>query len=134
MKNIALAMLLSFLVFLSVFCNDSDSIVIGNQGGTFQGKIVLLDSLGANHISGIININQINSIDLNGSWSFQNRENGKLVGSINDMKVQINLNPNFIDNNTILFGSFDGKTIKGEWFHSGVGGVDNRGTFLATAF
>jgi hypothetical protein len=134
MKGITIIFLLALSGFLFLSCNETDSIVIGNPGGTFQGNIVLYDSLGAVWTSGTIKITQTNSTDLNGSWSFQNGESGNLVGSIDNMKLQINLNPGFADNNTFLNGDFEGNTIKGQWYHDSFIGVDNWGTFLATAF
>ena len=134
MKTLAIIFLFTFSAFLFLSCNDSNPIGIGNQGGTFQGNIVLYDSLGAEWTSGTIKIKQIDSTNLNGSWAFQNGESGNLVGTIDNMKIQINLNPGFADNNTFLFGDFDGKTIKGDWFHSSFVGTDNKGTFLATGY
>jgi hypothetical protein len=132
MKTLTILFLFSLSAFLFLSCNDSNSIVMGNQGGTFQGNIVLYDSLDAEWTSGIIKIKQINATDLTGNWAFQNGESGNLVGTINNMKMQINLNPGFADNNMFLFGDFDGRTIKGQWFHSSFVGTDNKGTFLAT--
>lgn len=123
---------ISNLLFIS--CNDSDSTIIGNPDGVFQGKIVMFDSTGSNYLNGTIKLAQSNSTDLYGSWSFLNGENGKIVGTINTMKVELNLNPDFIDNNTYLFGDFDGKTIKGNWIHAGIMGINNKGTFVATNY
>jgi hypothetical protein len=134
MKGVTIIFLIALSGILFLSCNESDSIVIGNPGGTYQGNIVLFDSLNAVWTGGTIKITQTNSTDLNGSWSFQNGESGNLVGSIDNMKLQINLNPGFADNNMFLDGDFDGKTIKGQWYHDSFIGVDNRGTFLATAF
>jgi hypothetical protein len=132
MKTLTIIFLFSLSTFLFLSCNDSNSIVMGSQGGTFQGNIVLYDSLDAEWTSGIIKINQINATDLTGNWAFQNGESGNLVGTINNMRMQIDLNPGFADNNLFLFGDFDGRTIKGQWFHSSFVGTDNKGTFLAT--
>jgi hypothetical protein len=134
MKALTIIFLFSLAAFFLLSCKDSNPIDIGNQGGTFQGNIVLYDSLDAEWTGGTIKIKQIDSTNLSGSWAFQNGESGNLVGTINNMKMQINLNPGFADNNTFLFGDFDGRTIKGQWWHSSFVGTDNKGTFLASAY
>lgn len=134
MKKLIIIILFTLFTFLQFSCNDSDSILIGNPDGVFSGKISLYDSSRANPITGRITFRQSGSNDLKGNWSFDNGENGNLVGTIDDMKVNINLNPNFIDNNTILLGIFDGEIIKGEWQHIGFIGVINHGTFVASPY
>ena len=134
MKKILIIFLFTFAVFQLYSCNDSNSNIIGNPDGQFMGEIVLLDSLGANPLNGTIKLTQTNNTDLIGSWILQNGQNGKLTGLINDMKVNINLNPDFVDKNTVLLGNFDGMSIKGQWYHSSIVGLDNKGTFVATGY
>jgi hypothetical protein len=56
---------------------------------------------------------------------------GTLVGEVNLALIGINLNPGWVDNNVVLFGSFDGSTILGNWQYIGFPGVLNQGTFRA---
>jgi len=42
-------------------------------------------------------------------------EKGDLVGTLTDTSININLHPNFADNNIILLGKIDKKYIYGKW-------------------
>jgi hypothetical protein len=79
-------------------------------------------------------LNRDDNTGISGEWNLQNDQSGKLVGSMDDKKITINLNPDMIDNNTFLFGDFNNDSIEGNWYHSGVMGVNNKGTFIAKSF
>jgi hypothetical protein len=134
MKNLCLLVLFVFSIVLLASCSDSESTLIGNPDGVFNGKITIYDSVGVIQQVGEINLIQTNSTDLNGNWKFSDSYRGKLVGTISGDKVELNLNPEFIDNNTILIGTFDGKTISGDWMQIGIMGVFYEGTFVAKSY
>jgi hypothetical protein len=56
---------------------------------------------------------------------------GRLVGSFQNGKLVIELNPQFRDNNLQLVGEFNNGEYKGEWFWISFIGITNRGTFRA---
>lgn len=113
-------------------CTQTTAPQIDNPHGVFQGLIVMYDSTGGNPISGMLSVNRGDSTDLSGSWSLSNGQSGELNGAMTDSKLWMDLNPNLVDANTVLVGTFDGKDIRGEWTFSGVMGPINHGTFVAT--
>jgi len=54
---------------------------------------------------------------------------GELVGMVSDTSVNINLQPNFADNNIILTGKIDNKYIYGKWQWVTFTGITNWGNF-----
>lgn len=134
MKKLFVLFSLALTIVLNISCSEPNSPTIDNPNGIFKGNITLFDSLGTNPINGNISLVREKTTDFGGTWSFQNGQSGKLSGSINNMKININLNPNMIDDNTFLIGDFVGNTIEGMWVHSGVMGVNNKGTFVANSF
>jgi len=117
-------------IFLLAACKDSEPTINANLDGVFQGNITMYDSTGVIWQKGSINFTQIDSTNLKGNWNFLNGESGELVGIMNDTEVQINLNPNFVDNNTLLEGNFDNTTLSGKWFHISFMGINDKGTFV----
>ncbi len=134
MKNLSILFSLSLMMVLIYSCTDPNSPTIDNSNGMFQGSITMFDSTGSNPVKGSIHLFRSNTLDFGGTWSLQNGLAGNLSGSISNLEVNINLNPDMIDDNTFLIGEFGGKSIEGQWFHSGVMGVNNRGTFIAKSY
>ena len=124
-------MIILFTIAVLVSCNEPTAPPINNPNGTFNGRLVLYDSTGNNPVYGTITLNRSSTNYISGNWKLGNENNGKLSGSISNDSLSINLNPDMIDNNTILFGTTDGKTIKGRWYHSSYVGITNKGTFMA---
>jgi len=56
---------------------------------------------------------------------------GELVGTLTDTSININLHPNFADNNIILLGKIDKKYIYGKWQWATFAGITNWGNFNA---
>ena len=117
-------------IFLLASCKDSEPTITANLDGVFNGNITMYDSTGVIWQKGSINFTQIDSTNLKGNWNFSNGESGELDGIIDDNKVQIILNPNFIDNNTLLTGTIDNTTLSGKWFHISFMGINDKGTFV----
>ena len=134
MKKLFVLISLAITIVLNITCTEPNSPTIDRPNGIFKGKIALYDSSGTNPLQGNISLIRVNTTDFGGTWSLQNWQSGKLTGTIDNMKTNINLNPNMIDDNTFLIGDFAGNTIEGQWFHSGVMGVNNKGTFVAKSF
>ena len=134
MKRLSVLFSLALIIVLIISCSEPNSPSIDNPNGIFNGKITLYDSSGTNPVQGNISLIRDNTTDFGGTWSLQNGQSGNLTGSINNMKVNINLDPNMIDDNTFLIGDLVGQSIEGQWFHSGVMGVNNKGTFVAKNF
>lgn len=124
-------MIILFTIAVLVSCNEPTSPPNNNQSVFFNGWLVLYDSTGNNPVSGTMTLNLSTSKKITGNWDLGNGNSGKLTGSIDNYGLSINLNPDMIDNNTILFGTTDGKTIKGRWYHSSYVGITNKGTFMA---
>ncbi len=56
---------------------------------------------------------------------------GELLGTLTDTSININLHPNFADNNIILLGKIDKKYIYGKWQWATFAGITNWGNFNA---
>lgn len=112
-------------------CTQSTAPLIDAPHGVFKGSIVMYDSTGGNPVSGTLSVIRGDSTNLSGNWSLKNGQSGTLTGSMPDSTLWLNLNPNMIDANTYLLGTFDGKNIEGRWVYSGIAGPMNQGTFVA---
>jgi hypothetical protein len=134
MKKLFVLFSLALIIVFIFTCSEPNSPTIDNPNGIFKGNITLYDSLGTNPIKGNISLIRDNTTDFGGTWSFQNGQSGKLTGTIDNIKININLNPNMIDDNTFLIGDFAGNTIEGQWVRSGIMGVNDKGTFVAKSF
>lgn len=119
------------LSFSIISCNETKSTILGAPNGIFSGKITMLDSASSVYAEGEITIHQVGETELKGNWKFNSGVSGELVGIIENNQVHINLNPNYVDNNTFLDGYFYGKKIEGTWSFSGIQGIIEQGTFVA---
>ncbi len=100
------------------------------------------DSLGNLIANGWLQFELIDSVNIEGVWKLnkiRNRDDigpqygeGKLVGSISDSKIWMELNPQYRDNNMYLDGIKSDNYIEGKWYWISFPGVTNWGTFKAS--
>ncbi len=112
-------------------CTQSTAPSLDNPNGAFRGSLTLYDSTAGRPRQGTLYLSRGDSTDIVGTWSLGTDKRGRLVGRIVDSTVTLNLNPEWMDANTILMGTFDGTTIKGQWYFSGVMGPVYGGEFVA---
>jgi hypothetical protein len=124
--------LLATLLFAG--CNDDET-----QIGTYH-YTAFLDNVPV--VEGTMEFSNLTPQNASGTWNFQSvgepRNDvgpqigtGEFIGSFDGTVANINLNPQFADNNVTLHGTFTGTTLRGEWSFSGFAGVINHGTFTA---
>ena len=100
------------------------------------------NSSGSKIISGFLTIVQDTSSIVTGDWQFAPIGNcnevgpqlgsGNFIGSLDSLNtLQINLNPDIVDNNVFLIGNFEYSHYVGTWSYSGFAGLINQGTFEA---
>lgn len=100
------------------------------------------DSTGAKIVKGWIEIHITDSAEVSGNWNLSvigNPQNigpqtgaGQVSGIIEDEKIFLDLNPNFRDNNVVLFAEFyKSRRMEGQWNFVGFPGVLNYGSFAA---
>ncbi len=99
------------------------------------------DSSGTAVISGWFTIAHIDSSAITGDWHFRaigspvnigpHAGDGKLAGTLSGGVLQVNLQPNFADNNILLHGSTSSTGIEGTWTWISFIGPTNRGSFIA---
>lgn len=99
------------------------------------------DSTGVKIVSGVLEIEIQKNNVVSGNWKFDkigNPENigsqigsGNLSGSIEDSMLNIDLNPNYRDNNVFLNAKYDTHRMNGDWMFVGFAGPINKGTFTA---
>lgn len=130
-NRVSLSLVISSIIVVAS-CTQSTAPLIDNPNGVFEGSLVMYDSTGGNPLNGRLSVTRGHSTDLSGGWSLENGRGGRLAGAISDSTLWINLNPDLIDANTYLFGTFDGKNINGRWILSGFAGPIDHGTFVAT--
>jgi hypothetical protein len=112
-------------------CTQTTAPRIDNPHGVFHGSVVLYDSTGGNPIDGTLSLSRGDSSELSGTWNLGNGQSGRLNGTMTDSTLWMDLNPDLVDANTVLWGTFDGISIRGQWTFSGVMGPINHGTFVA---
>ncbi len=131
-KTTNLAIILSVLLLGS--CTHTTAPSIDNTGGAFRGTLIMYDSTGSKLVEGRIFLSRTDSTDIAGSWSLnEGRQGGRLTGWIADSTISVNLNPDLVDANTYLIGTYRGATIEGRWFFSGIAGPIDHGTFVVAS-
>src|SRR5262245_5610803 len=121
-------------ILLLVSCNDDE-----NKIGTYHYSAFLDNVL---VVEGTMEFSNLTVQDASGTWNFhavgEPRNDvgpqigtGQFTGSFDGTVANINLNPQFADNNVTLHGTFTGTTLRGEWSFSGFAGVISHGTFMA---
>jgi hypothetical protein len=100
------------------------------------------DSGGKKVISGKLVLTEIKGRSIKGTWDLKQVGPGEklgpqigtgdFAGSIEaDGAININLNPNWADNNIFLNGRFVNGELKGDWHFSTFVGPTTKGTFVA---
>lgn len=119
-------------LILITACNDTTP-----SQWTYTG----FDSTGTKILTGWIELNPHPGDTLTGEWKFDpvgNPSNlgpqmgtGTYRGTQTGLDIQLELNPNIVDNNVGLAGPVIGNAWSGTWTYSGYSGVINYGTFIA---
>jgi hypothetical protein len=120
--------LFSFVILITLGCTDTGTLPESGKFGTF--KLNMQDTLGVSFSTGSLTLIDTDSIIV-GSWSLSDGRSGKLIGTISNSHLEVNLNPEFIDANLILVGTLSAKIYSGQWFQIGFGGVMAQGLFIA---
>ena len=108
-------------------------------------KYTSYDSTGQKIITGYLWIDSVDSSTVKGRWDFKRVSNEVNLGpqlgkgnfeGVKDLNgsMSLNLNPEWIDNNVFLIGSFQNLHYRGDWNYVGFPGVINSGTFEAIQF
>lgn len=149
MKRLPVSVVLNLLTLLSWGClqDMGDPAGPGPTGGThaIEGRYAYAgyDKAGAQFVRGVLLIELEDSTELKGRWELQATRigsldgfgpqfgSGRLEGELSGDTVSMGLNPNYVDNNVVLFGRWSASEIAGTWEFIGFPGVLNRGTFRA---
>ncbi len=99
------------------------------------------NSLGVLVVEGWFRIETQDSTFISGVWDFDpvgNPENigpqtgnGFFTGHLDGDQIRMELNPDMVDNNVSLYGTFTATVITGEWQFTGFPGLINEGSFYA---
>ena len=100
------------------------------------------DSAGILVSQGWFSIEYTDSVNFTGTWQIDKlmpnadigpqTGSGELIGNLDSLTVSIGLNPDMVDNNVFLRGTYmEQEGLSGEWTYSGFPGILNRGTFKA---
>jgi len=101
-----------------------------------------LDSSGTELVRGVLFVTMEDSTRLSGFWNLEATGNGQgrigpqvgsgtLEGFLEGAEIQINLNPDYADNNVFLLGTMSASGFDGTWQFVGFPGVLASGTFRA---
>ena len=128
-----------FLILIgtfSLYCSSSTD-ALGNN----QYNYTAFDSSGHPVVIGWIKYEISDSNRVSGSWHLikmrsvtkttHTTGNGKLEGMFEDNEIYLDLNPQWRDNNTVLFGKFEDDKITGKWAWISFIGITDEGTFIA---
>jgi hypothetical protein len=103
------------------------------QDGMYQ--YTGFDSSGVKKTEGWFTLEFVDSIQVKGRWQLTSEGHivgeDSLVGTFQNCTLSLNLNPHYVDNNTILHGTKQGKKINGTWTYSTIAGPVNGGSFVA---
>ncbi len=128
---------------LTVGCRDA-----GTESGPPQISVpagtygyAAYDSSGTEVVSGWFTIIPVDSSAITGEWHFRaigipanigpHAGDGTLAGILSGGVLQVNLQPNFVDNNILLHGSISSTGIEGTWAWISFIGPTNHGSFTA---
>jgi len=137
MRDLIFVILLLTLLFVVPGCNETT--IEPLPTGAFA--YTSYDSLGTVIARGWLSFDCHDSTYVKGDWSINKVGNpqrigpqigdGNLVGSFIEGKLNIELNPNFVDNNLSLIGVLEGNNYGGKWIYFSFAGNTNRGRFEA---
>jgi hypothetical protein len=138
MKKICFLLFFVFILFSG--CREVTTQVDGKEIPKGAFSYEAYDKSGNLIIFGWLNL-QIASNIVVGDWDLNEVSDGsapgpyhgtgKLQGSTNGNYININLNPNYMDNNIFLSGQKNGDVIDGTWTYSGYVGNVASGKFHA---
>src|SRR4051794_39271239 len=126
------------LIAVLLFCSDGLTAEPIETTYLYKG----FDKNGVLVIEGVLNL-EINTNQVKGTWELkqvaknevkklgQQIGSGKLTGEIEKNTINLNLNPNWQDNNVLLSGVMTKTNISGTWGHYGFVGATARGKFEA---
>ena len=127
-----------------VACSAAKSVETAEQGKPVplgEYKYTGFDKSGKRIVEGRLSITAVKGKQIEGDWELKEIDNpgrigpqvgsGALVGSVDEQKVYINLNPNISDANVFLNGTNESGSYKGTWSFSGIAGPISQGTFEA---
>ena len=129
------------MIGLILGCNkNSDDLSLGPiPPGAYQ--YTSYDSTGVAIVKGWLTLNYEGSLNITGEWHLEKIGNphnigpqvgnGNLVGVIDQERVWVELNPQYVDNNLQLNGIIENGHYKGEWIWTSFAGITNRGSFEA---
>ncbi len=93
-------------------------------------------------VVGDLVFHQLDTVHVKGAWQMLNVNGaemtgiseafGRFEGQLKADSLYIDLNPQWRDNNVILYGQFKNGIYQGKWQHIGFPGVMNEGRFEAT--
>lgn len=99
------------------------------------------DSAGVLGVSGWLTLTITDSSHITGEWHFKRAGNveamgpqlgdGTHSGAFHEGGLSLNLNPQMIDNNVVLIGTYTGNTYSGRWLWLTLAGETNHGSFRA---
>lgn len=109
--------------------------------GDHEYNYIAYDSTGRPIVFGWIKIDISDSSLVTGSWYIKKYRtsintshtigDGTLRGTLKNDKIDIDLNPGRIDDNTVLDGKFDKDEITGKWNRISFPGITEQGSFIA---
>jgi len=130
--------IISLIILILIAGCERDKIVISDLPVdifTYQA----FDTSGTQIVNGWFELDMDDSSQIKGSWHLQQTANvenigpqigdGNLSGNISANSININLNPDFIDNNIILQGTVSDYLIEGDWMWITIAGITYEGKF-----
>ena len=121
----------------SFFFGCSGSSPVGPRGSY---QYASFDTTGSLLVQGWMTI-EVQGATVTGEWHFEKVSggdrigpqvgDGELIGNLDQGSLFISLNPNWVDNNIFLSGTFADGRFTGEWTYSSLIGLTNRGVFEA---
>ncbi|MEO6391324.1 MAG: hypothetical protein ABIP75_05685 [Pyrinomonadaceae bacterium] len=136
-------MIISVAMALSFFkCGNGAGTPTANSFTPGVYEYTGFDTSGKKVISGRLELKEIKDRSLKGTWQLTKVGSddiklgpqvgtGEFVGSYEEKRVDLNLNPFMADNNVFIAGQMENGELKGSWSYSGFAGPITKGTFVA---
>ena len=135
-KQFYFCILFTLFIF---FTSCSEDNPLGPNNNLYQ--YIAFDKSGNPIVSGYLRIEFVDSSDVTGHWDLKQisiTENigsqvghGELRGVFTDGLLNIDLNPEMVDNNVVLSGTINSTSYHGNWTYYGFPGLINTGSFFA---
>ncbi|MEJ2635368.1 MAG: hypothetical protein P8184_08760 [Calditrichia bacterium] len=140
MKTIPAILMLLFTGSLLFNCSTSQEPLLSSETYNYAAW----DDANRRIVTGWFRLHFTDSARVTGNWHFQKTANaqnsgpqsgeGRLEGRVQDGTISINLNPDYVDNNVFLIGSYTRFRITGKWQYVSFIGVTSEGDFKAVRF